>query len=306
MKMKLAAMREHKWPKVAVIILNWNGLDDTRMCLNSFKKVTYPNFEIVIVDNGSAINEAEIISREFGRYFRNFHTIRSETNLGFCGGNNLGIDYARKHIRPDYYLLINNDVIVHPDFLTNLVLALEENPAVGMASPKIFCYPEKDKLWRPGVHEIRVGATFHIKSYDTDTTKETDMVNGCCMLIKSEVIEKIGLLRPEFFLSGWDTLEYSLRAKRANFKLLYVPSAVIWHKYSAAGVKLNIIKRFEDALVGDVTFCALVCPRGVYLPLWISQVLLKFLRDRIIDVVNVLTKPEKRRKLYTMIRGSFG
>ena len=291
-------------PKVAVIILNWNGIDDTRECLNSFKKVTYPNFEIVVVDNGSTINEAEIIDREYKRHFK-LHTVRSETNLGFCGGNNLGINYAREHIRPDYYLIINNDVIVHPNFLSNLVDALEEDPTTGMASPKIFCYPEKDKLWRPGVHEIRIGMTFHIKSYDANVTRETDMVNGCCMLVKSEVIEKIGFLRPEFFLSGWDTLEYSLRAKKAGFKLLYVPSAVIWHKYSAAGVKLNIIKRFQDALVGDVTFCVLACPRGLYMPFWTLQVILKFLRDRIVDVFNVLTKSEKRDKLRRMVRGRF-
>ena len=294
------------FPEVAVIILNWNGLKDTRECLNSFKKVSYPNLHIVVVDNGSAVNEAEILRREFKHQFKHFHSIRLERNLGFCGGNNAGIKYAQEHIKPKYYMLINNDVIVHPKFLENMIRALEADPLAGMASPRIFCYPEKTKLWWPGVHKVKIGPIVRIKTYKTDATEETDVVTGCCMLIKSEVIEKIGLLRPEFFLSGLDTFEYSLRARRANFKLLYVPSAVIWHKYSAAGVKLNIIKRFEDALVGDITFCTLVCPRGVYLPLWISQVLLKFLKDRIIDVVNVLTKPEKRRKLYTMIRGSFG
>jgi len=293
-------------PKVAVIILNWNGLEDTRECLNSFKRVTYPNFGIVVVDNGSATNEAKIIAKEFKHYFSFFRTIRLETNLGFCGGNNVGIDYAREHIKPDYYLIINNDVIVHPDFLSNMVRALEADPLAGMASPRIFSFPEKDKLWWPGVHKVKIGLTFQVETYDTETTEETDVVTGCCMMIKSEVIERIGLLRSDFFLSGLDTFEYSLRAKKANFKLLYVPSAIIWHKYSAAGVRLNIIKRFKDAIVGDIVFCTVVCPKVKYLPLWISQVFLKFLMDRMIDVVNVLTKPKKRRKLYMMIRGSFG
>jgi len=289
-------------PKVAVIILNWNGLEDTRECLNSFKKVTYPNFGVVLIDNGSAVDESKILAEEFKECFSFFYGIRLKENLGFCGGNNFGIRYAQRYIDPKYYLLINNDTIVHPDFLQNLVQALEENQFAGMASPKIFCYPEKEKLWWPGVHKVEIGWKIHIRTWDTNVVEETDIVTGCCMLIKSDVIQKVGFLRSDFFLSRFDTFEYSLRAKKANFKLLYVPSAVIWHKYSAAAVRMNLAKRLKEALVGDVIFSLLVTPKTRYLPFLISYRILNFLADRMLDVINVLTKPEKRKKFYVMVR----
>lgn len=298
-------MKKQIPPKVAVLILNWNGLEDTRECLNSFKKVAYPNFGIIVIDNGSAINEAEILAREFKRHFNFFHCIRLEKNLGFCEGNNIGINYAREHIRPDYYLLINNDVIVHPNFLGNLVQALEAHHSAGVVSPKIFCYPDKAKLWWPGVHKLRIGWKVHLETKPSKTTEETDVVTGCCMLIKSNVIKRIGVLIPQFFLSGLDTFEYSLRAKKAGFKLLYVPSSVIWHKYSKAALRLNVVRRFKESLRGGVIFCVLCSPRTHYLLSCILHQVLKFFMERIKDISSIITNKNKRKKFYEIVQWSF-
>src|SRR5512137_3063861 len=110
------------YPKVSIVILNWNGLADTRECLRSLQQVTYPNCEIILVDNASSGDDVRLLTDEFGDSVR---VVRNEKNYGFAAGNNIGIKFALDHSSPDYVFLLNNDTTLAPDFLDELVTAAE-------------------------------------------------------------------------------------------------------------------------------------------------------------------------------------
>ncbi|MBK7630774.1 MAG: glycosyltransferase family 2 protein [Ignavibacteriales bacterium] len=130
---------------VFIIIINWNGYNDTNECINSILKISYPNYEILLVDNGSDKNEYEkVISLKSKATL-----IRSEKNLGFSGGNNLGIKYALD-CGADYLLLLNNDTIVEPNFLNPLLKVFEEEINVGIVAPQINYFNEPKKIWSAG------------------------------------------------------------------------------------------------------------------------------------------------------------
>ena len=117
-------------PKISVIILNWNELDDTIECLDSLKKITYPNYEIIVVDNGSKGNDAQVLQEKFSDYI---HLIQNDRNYGFTGGTNIGMRYALNNSAPDYILVLNSDTVVDSEFLAEMVKVTEADPASGIA-----------------------------------------------------------------------------------------------------------------------------------------------------------------------------
>ena len=121
-------------PKVAIVILNWNGLADTLECLDSLQKIVYPNYVVVVIDNGSNGNDAEIIKKKFGDFV---FVIEEEKNLGFAGGCNEGIRWAL-HSGAKYVLLLNNDTVVDPNFLIELVNVAQNDPQIGIVGPKVY------------------------------------------------------------------------------------------------------------------------------------------------------------------------
>jgi GT2 family glycosyltransferase len=219
-------------PKVSIIMLNWNSYQMTRDCLLSLRKIEYPTFEVILVDNGSVDSSAEQLSREFPE----IELIRNPRNLGFAGGNNVGMRKALGR-GTDYLLLLNNDTIVASNFLRELVRVGESDPSIGMLNPKIYFFEPADRLWYGGgicrpwrVFPIHLGLRKHDDgSYDQ--TREVSFATGCALLIKAGVVRRIGLLDEAFFLSFEDA-DWSMRASRAGFKQFYVPGSVIWHKDS--------------------------------------------------------------------------
>jgi len=221
-------------PKVFIIIVNWNGELDTLECLESLKNNDYPNYEVVIIDNGS--------KDKFQVSDSKIKVIYNKENLGFSGGNNIGIKYALEN-NTDYVLLLNNDTIVSKDFLSKMVEVAENNNSYGIIGPKIYHYEEKDRIWfaggkinwlynkgtMVGYNEIDNG------QYDQPKIQKTDYITGCCALIKGEVIEKIGLIPEEYFLYYEDT-DWSLRAQKQGYECLFVPKASIWHKGSKSSI----------------------------------------------------------------------
>ena len=131
------------YPKVSIIILNWNGLEDTIECLESLKKITHPNYEVIVVDNGSEGNDAQMLQERFGDYI---HIIRNDKNYGFAGGANIGMRYVLNNSAADYVLLLNNDTVVDPEFLTELVKVAEADPAIGITGGKIYYYDNPGQL----------------------------------------------------------------------------------------------------------------------------------------------------------------
>src|SRR6185437_6497170 len=132
-------------PKVSIIVLTWNSYEITRDCLLSLRKVDYPNFEVVLVDNGSADSSPETLAREFPEVT----LIRNPKNLGFTGGNNVGMRNVLSR-GTDYVLLLNNDTVVAPDFLAELVEVAESNPRIGVLNPKIYYFEPSDVIWYGG------------------------------------------------------------------------------------------------------------------------------------------------------------
>ncbi len=217
--------------KLTVVILNWNGKCDTIACLDSLQKSEAP-FDIVVVDNGSEDNSAAAISKRFPGVM----VLETGQNLGYAGGNNIGIASALKQ-GSDLVLLLNNDTIVDRQFIASLLKAAEESRAVGIfgAYPLRFSEPEKlDHLggkWNgltASFDLVGLGASKGFRTHET-----LDYVCGCSILVRKEVFETVGLLEPTFFLF-WEEADFCMRAKKAGFGIEVCYEAELLHKVSAS------------------------------------------------------------------------
>ena len=232
-------------PKVTIIMLTWKSYQVTRECLLSLRSLAYPNFEIVLVDNASGDGSAEKLVLEFPE----ISLVQNETNLGFPGGNNVAIQAVLER-GTDYFLLLNNDTIVAPDFLTELVRVAESDPRIGMLNPKIYYFEPADRLWYAGGSYKpwwSFAKTRGVNQRDAgrfEKVEEVSFITGCACLVKATVVRQIGLLDEVFFL-GFEDLDWCMRASKAGFKGYYVPSSVIWHK-SSYDTKKNLGKAVKD------------------------------------------------------------
>jgi GT2 family glycosyltransferase len=218
-------------PRTAIIVLNWNGLSDTLDCLASLQRLDYPDYEIVVVDNGSTDGSAETIRKRFPY----LTLIENDENLGFTGGNNTGLRYALQH-SADYALLLNNDTEVAPDFLRHLIEAMEADSEVGIAGPTIYYHERPGLIWSAGgAIDWQRGRTrmLYLNTPDEGqlgiAPRSVDFVTGCALLVKREVINRAGLLDERFF-AYFEEVEWCVRARRAGFKIIHVPRAKLWHK----------------------------------------------------------------------------
>lgn len=222
---------------VAIILVNWNGLEFTQACLRSLAKVDYPNFKIIVVDNGSEENEGEKLNHTFPE----IDLIQSEKNLGFSGGNNLGI---RKAIEQGFshVLLLNNDTEVEPDFLGELIRAANKYPDAGIIQPLILFLHNPREIWSAGgkwipafSRSLTLGdreplADYRIKS------PSLDWATGCAMLVSVPAIEKAGLLNEQFFVY-FEDVEWSLRIRKAGFSIYLEEQSKIYHEAGASSKK---------------------------------------------------------------------
>jgi GT2 family glycosyltransferase len=220
--------------KIAIVVLNWNGKRDTLACLHSLQKIDYPFFEVIVVDNGSSDDSLIAIRSEFPKAL----FIESKTNLGFAGGNNLGVQLALDR-GARYVLLLNNDTVVAPDILKAFVDAASEGDILGA---KLYLYHAPDTFdhfggfWNreKGVFEL-VANRLKEDNKSWETAQVLDYVCGCALFIKREVFETIGLFEEKFFLI-WEESDFCFRAKRAGFTSLFCAQAKLWHKVSASFV----------------------------------------------------------------------
>ena len=218
-------------PRVSIIILNWNSYEVTLDCLLSLRKIDYSNFEVVLVDNGS-------IDESPGKLLENvpeIRLIRNATNLGFAGGCNVGMrDVLRR--RTDYLLLLNNDTIVAPDFLSQLVRVAESDEKIGAASPKILFFDRPGRLnYAGGEHRLwrLFPEVFGLRQLDDgryDKLQEVSFLTGCAFLIKAEVVRKIGVLE-EIYFHFYEDIEWSLAGTEGWIQnILCSFRRKIWHK----------------------------------------------------------------------------
>lgn len=238
--------------KVSIIILTTNAKDMTKEQLLDVSKLDtkYLDCECLVVDNDSSDGtEKEIKNYKLPNMKYKF--LQSGANLGFAGGNNVGIRDCLKR-NSDYIILMNNDLILQKDIVIKLVKYMNVNLKVGVVSPKMYFAKgyefHKDRykkeelgkvIWYAGglidknnVYTSHRGVD-EVDSGQYNRIEETDVANGACVIIRKEVFEKIGLLDDSFFLY-WEDADFSERAKKAGYKVMYFPKTWIWHKVSAS------------------------------------------------------------------------
>lgn len=216
------------YPKVFIVILNYNGGNLIKKCLASVFKNDYPNFEVVVVDNHSTDGSLEMAKSNFSK--ANF--IKNEENLGFATGNNIGIRFSLERMA-DYVCLLNNDAEVEKDFIIKLIEVMEkpvsnEEKKIGIASPVIFNGETKQVWFSKGKIDWLTMKATHSKKIETKDFYESEFITGCAMMVKADVFNEIGLLDEDFFLY-WEDVDFSYRARKANFRTVVVTASWAYH-----------------------------------------------------------------------------
>lgn len=230
------------FPKVSVIIVNWNNFTDTAECLESLRKATYPNLDVIVVDNASAGDDVSLLKQRFGDFAK---LIANDRNSGFAGGCNIGIKEALAR-GADYVALLNNDTLVAPDFLESLVSVAQGDKKVGVAGGKVYCHELPDLIWfAGGVINWGTGRTPIRGSGETDKGQfneivSVDWISGCFMFISRDALQAVGMLDERFFF-GWEDVDFCVRTARKGFKVLLVPESRIWHKGWGVGKRERLM-----------------------------------------------------------------
>jgi GT2 family glycosyltransferase len=217
---------------VIVVVLNWNLKDDLAECLASLERMTYPDTGVVVVDNASDDGSVEMVQAQFPAV----HLIANDCNLGFAGGNNVGLRHALGQ-GAECVFMLNNDTVIAPDMLARLVNVMLAQPSLGIVGPKILYHGTEDRVWYLGHRRSRwlpVPHRVNLRLGERPrgpTWFEVDYVSGCGMLIRREVLEEVGLLDEGLFMH-YEDADYCRRAQEAGYRLACVPGARMWHKVS--------------------------------------------------------------------------
>lgn len=231
-----------KRPLVSIITVNYNQSEVTFDLLRTLRKISYSNVEIIVVDNGSPNDNPDLIKKKFPE----IELIKSDVNLGFAGGNNLGV----RKSKGDYLMFINNDTEVPPDFLEPLVELLEENKEIGMVSPKIKFHWDSSILQYAGItkmnpYTIRNKGLGYYKEDGVEFNQlmETDSIHGAAMMVPRSVIKKVGMMTEVYFLY-YEEHDWAEMIKRAGYKIYYQPRSYILHKESVSTGKDSPLKTY--------------------------------------------------------------
>lgn len=262
---------------VSIIILNWNGWEDTIECLESLYYINYPNYDIIVVDNGSENESLQKIKEYaegklpvesgFFKYnsqnkplkiieysnknsdnidiqkFRDIPSnqkltlIKNDKNEGYALGNNIGLEYVLNNLKSDYIVTINNDTVVDKDFLKYMVKYAKNNDKIGLIGPKIYYYGVPGSVWF-------AGGNFRFLTCDIpnienyDDECEVDFITGCIHFFRTDALKKIGLYNPTY-AAGYDNLEICFRAKNSGYKVFYLPQSEIWHKVGRSRIEIE-------------------------------------------------------------------
>lgn len=222
---------------VVIIILNLNKKEDTLKCLESVFRLDYSPYEVVVIDNGSTDGSVEAISNAFPEV----HLIRSNNNLGAAGGRNLGIEYANNNFQYNYLFFLDNDTLVERESLIELIKAIRKDKQIGLVIPKSYIMSLPHLIASAGGIGINfyTGSIYDVGSGEVDKEQydQSRCVTSCggLFLAKKEVFSQIRWFDEIFNPYGWEDVDFSLRARKGGFKILYVPKALIYHKGGKAG-----------------------------------------------------------------------
>ena len=254
--------------RLSIITVNYNGLNDTRALIESIP--FNENMEVIVVDNASKLNETSIIQKQFPQV----KVIRSDKNLGFAGGNNLGMKAAKGK----YIFLINNDTLFKDFNVESLINRLEASPNIGIVCPKIrfawgtspIQYAGYTPLSKITVRNQAIGYGEEDKG-QYNTAHSTPYAHGAAMLIKRNAIEEVGLMPEEFFLY-YEEIDWSMMFTRAGYEIWYDPACAIYHKesqstgqnsplriYYMTHNRLLLVKRNWHGIYKYLAYCYLTC-----------------------------------------------
>jgi GT2 family glycosyltransferase len=224
-------------PKVTIIIVHLKGAANLLDCIDSLNQINYENFDILVIHNSSSnsslFDHPIFVDRHIPKI------IRPGNNLGFARANNIGIIEAINS-NSNYVLLLNDDTVVSPEFLNELINVAEINQDVGMLGPKICYFDQPQKIWFNGAtfkketcQVFSPGSRQPDSHSDNPMLLDSDYISGCSLLVKTNLLDRIGLLDERFFLY-WEDVDWGLRVIKAKGRNVIVPSAKIWHKISAS------------------------------------------------------------------------
>lgn len=281
-------------PNVSIIVLNWNNWKDTIECLESLYRIKYENFNVILIDNGSDDDSVSKIKEYIqgdltvesdfftfhnlnkpldylelekdrynglkidDQYIKKLFLIKNDQNYGFALGNNVGIDFALKYLKPDYIEILNNDIVVAEDYLDEMVKVIKSDENIGMVGPLIYFYNyqgRKDVQTALGGYInwwIYPGYNYLQDKIETTDPIELDWVTGASLLMRADLPQPY--LGREYFFGGED-IDLSLRVKKAGYKIYLVPTSRIWHKISLSRYKKfnNLFKRFKNTVKSHLT-----------------------------------------------------
>lgn len=228
-----------KLPPVSIVMANWNGGVVYEKCLYSLAKIKYPDWELIVVDNGSTDLTTELsLNPKFK--IKNTKLIKNKINLGFAPANNQGYEISRGK----YVLLLNNDTLVEPDFLNVLVEKMEKEKDLGVIQPKIRIMDNPAYLDNAGSFLTKIGFLSHwgfMQKDGSEFNKEREVftTKGACMLIRREVIEKIGLFDDDF-MSYFEESDFCWRTWLLGYRVLFYPATFIRHKVGFTIKRLDV------------------------------------------------------------------
>jgi len=218
-------------PKVAILVLNWNGLNVLEDCLRSLSKVSYKNHRVIVIDNGSTDNSIDLAMKTYD----SMEFLRFQNNHGYSSGYNKAFEYLENR---DFncYVLLNNDTIVEKDFLSSLVKAYQNDKGQHIYGPRIMYQSNKSKIWFAGgivdlPRTIKHRGIRKSLSKEFLETKEVDYITGCCLLIGKETVKKLSGFDEKFDMYCED-VDLCLRAKAEGIKSIYIGESVIYHRVS--------------------------------------------------------------------------
>jgi GT2 family glycosyltransferase len=232
-------------PLISVITINYNQSKVTLELLSSLKDITYPNIEIIVVDNASPNDNPDILKEQYPE----INLLKSDTNLGFAGGNNLGVRVAKG----EFLLFLNNDTEVEPGFLEPMIELFKQDSTIGMISPKILFHHTPDTIQYAGYHPMNpytmrqnlVG--YRQKDAEQfSETKETYSIHGAAMMVPMSVIKEVGMMTEVYFLY-YEEHDWCTRIKKAGYKVYYQPKSVVFHKESISTGKESPLKIYYIA-----------------------------------------------------------
>jgi GT2 family glycosyltransferase len=263
-------------PHVSIIMLNWNGWQDTIECLESVLKLDYSNFNVILIDNNSAddsiiqiknwangqsdytietnypdmvkppekkplkIVELDINENIGMRTDETLNKaivlVKNADNLGFAAANNQGMDIANKLFKSDFYYLLNNDTVIETNALTELVDVMTNDEIISVAQSTIYSY-EENKIVNAGVRILFWGQTKYYKQIEKNEVRKVSSVSGCALFVRAEVISNFGKLSDKFF-HGEEDFEYSMRMKKNQQVLVCSGGSRVYHKVGTSVKKM--------------------------------------------------------------------